>query len=71
MKAKIRTLVWRDDESVNHFFKDFIYLFMRDPERERERGRDSGEGRSRLHAGARRGTRTWDPGVMPWAEGHR
>ena len=30
------------------FFKDFIYLFMR----ERERGRDTGRGRSRLHAGS-------------------
>ena len=29
-------------------FKDFIYLFMRDAER--ERGRDTGGGRSRLHA---------------------
>ena len=32
------------------FFKDFIYLFMRDIER--ERGRDTGRGRSRLHAGS-------------------
>ena len=32
------------------FFKDFIYLFMRDTER--ERGRDTGRGRSRLHAGS-------------------
>ena len=30
------------------FFKDFIYLFMRDT----ERGRDTGRGRSRLHAGS-------------------
>ena len=34
------------------FFKDFIYLFMR----ERERGRDTGRGPSRLHAGSL----TWD-----------
>ena len=34
------------------FFKDFIYLFMR----ERERGRDIGRGRSRLHAVSL----TWD-----------
>ena len=36
---------------MNLFFKDFIYLFMRDTgrERERERGRDTGRGRSRLH----------------------
>ena len=30
-----------------YFFKDFIYLFMRDT----ERGRDTGRGRSRPHAG--------------------
>ena len=32
------------------FFKDFIYLYMRDTERERdtERGRDTGRGRRRL-----------------------
>ena len=30
------------------FFKDFTYLFMRDT----ERGRDTGRGRSRLHAGS-------------------
>ena len=33
-----------------YFFKDCIYLFMRD--RERERLRDTGRGRSRLHAGS-------------------
>ena len=32
------------------FFKDFSYLFMRDTEI--ERGRDTGRGRSRLHAGS-------------------
>ena len=37
------------------FFKDFIYLFMIERESERERcslviGRDTGRGRSRLHA---------------------
>ena len=32
------------------FFKDFIYLFMRDTQR------DTGRGRSRLHAGSP----TWD-----------
>ena len=35
-------------------FKDFIYLFMRDAHR--KRGRDTGRGRSRLHAGSP----TWD-----------
>ena len=33
----------------NFFFKDFIYLFMRDTERQRQ-----GRGRSRLHAGSPR-----------------
>ena len=32
------------------FLKDVVYLFMRDTER--ERGRDPGRGRSRLHAGS-------------------
>ena len=32
----------------SNFFKDFIYLFMRDTQREAETGR----GRSRLHAGS-------------------
>ena len=40
--------------------KDFIYLFIRDPER--KRGRDIGRGRGRLHAGSP----TWDsiPGLQ-------
>lgn len=50
-------------------FLDFIYLFMRDSEREREKGRDTGRGRSsRLHAG----NLTWDtiPGLQDHALGH-
>ena len=35
-------------------FKDFIYLFMKD--KERERGRDISRGRNRLRAGSL----TWD-----------
>ena len=35
-------------------------------QRERERGRDIGRGRSRFHApGARRGIRSWSPGSRP------
>ena len=47
------------------FFKDFIYLFMRGTGR--ERGRDIGRGRSRLHAGSP----TWDsiPGLQDHALG--
>ena len=37
--------------TLKKIFKDFIYLFVRDTERDRERGRDTGGGRSRLHAG--------------------
>ena len=39
---------------------------------ERERGRDTGRGRSRLHApGARRGIRSWVSRIGPWAKGRR
>ena len=41
-------------------------------ERERERVRDTGRGRSRLHApGARRGTRSRVSRIAPWAKGRR
>ena len=52
--------VWREAVKIvsifQHliFLKDFIHLFMRDIQR--ERGRDTGRGRSRLHAGSP----TWD-----------
>ena len=53
-----------------YFFKDFIYLFM--IVTERERGRDTGRGRSRLHApGARRGIRSRVSRIVPWAKGRR
>ena len=49
------------------FFKDFIYLFMRDTQREKERGRDIGRGRSKLHARSL----MWDsiPGLQDHALG--
>ena len=37
--------------------------------RDTERGRDTGRGRSRLHAGARRGTRFWASRITSRAEG--
>ena len=41
-------------------------------ERERERGRDTGRGRSRLHApGARHGIRSRVSRIAPWAKGRR
>ena len=42
------------------FFKDFIYLFMRN------RGAENKAGSMQ---GARCGTRYWDSRIMPWAEG--
>ena len=48
---------------VKFFFKDFIYLFMRDTQR--EKSRDTGRGRSRLHAGSP--TRDSIPGLQDHA----
>ena len=46
------------------FFKLFIH------ERHTERGRErQAEGEAGSLWGAQYGTRSWDPGVMPWAEG--
>ena len=47
------------------FFKDCIYLFMRDT----ERGRDTGRGEAGSMQGARCGTQSQDPRVMTWAQG--
>ena len=51
---------------ITFFFKDFIYSFMRDTEREAE---TQAEGDAGSMQGAQRGTRSWDPRIMPWAEG--
>ena len=40
-----------------------------DCERERERGRDTGRGGSRLHAGSPMWNSIPDSRIMPWAEG--
>ena len=60
-------LSWNDKaiEMLNICFKDFIYLFIRDTHRERERSRDLGRGRSRLHAGSPMWDLIPDPGIMP------
>ena len=51
------------------FFFNF-YLFMIVTQRVRERGRDTGRGRSRLHApGARCGIRSWVSRIAPCAKG--
>ena len=53
------------------FFFNF-YLFMIVRGIERERGRDTGRGRSRLHTlGARRGIRSRVSRIAPWAKGRR
>ena len=44
---------------------------MIDIERESERGRDTGGGSSRLHAGSPTGTRSRGPRIKPWAKGRR
>ena len=47
----------------------FFYLFMIVTQRDRERGRDTGRGRSRLHGpGARRGIRSRVSRIAPWAK---
>ena len=48
------------------FSKDFIYLFIRDTEREAE---TQAEGEAGSMQGARRGTRSRVSRIMPWAEG--
>ena len=49
------------------FFKFFNLLMI-----VRERGRDTGRGRSKLHApGAQRGIRSWVSRFAPWAKGRR
>ena len=51
----------RNFPQISNFLKKyFIYLFMRG--RERERGRDTGKGRSSLHAGSP--TRDLIPGLQ-------
>ena len=52
------------------FFKDFIYLFMRDTQRERE-AETQAEGEAGPMQGARHGTRSRDSRIKPWAKGRR
>ena len=44
-------------------FLKILYIYSQ--EMEREKGRDTGRGRSRLHAGSPCGTRSRDPRIMP------
>ena len=50
------------------FFKDFIYLFAVDTEREGE-GETQAEGEAGSMPGARCGTRSWVSRIRPWDEG--
>ena len=64
-------MISKKKKKENDFFFFFnFYLFM--IVTQRERGRDTGRGRSRLHApGARRGTRSRVSRIAPWAKGRR
>ena len=50
------------------FFKDFIYLFMRDTEIE---GETQAEREAGSMQGAQYGTRSRDSKIRPWAKGRR
>ena len=45
------------------FLKDFIYLLMRDTNRERE-AETQAEGETEGEAGSLQGVRSWNPGIM-------
>ena len=51
---------------IDFFKKDFIYLFMRDTEREAE---TQAEGEAGSMQGARHGTQSRVSRITPWAEG--
>ena len=54
------------------FFLFLKFLFIHERHTVRERGRDTGRGRSRLHApGAQRGIRSRIFRIAPWAKGRR
>ena len=54
------------------FFFKILFIHSWETQRDRERGRDTGRGRSRLHApGARRGTWSRVSRITPWAKGRR
>ena len=64
---ELKSFPWLAFEKKIVFLKIFIYIFMRDTER--EGGRDTGRGRSRLHPGSP----MWDsiPGLQDHALGQR
>ena len=54
------------DTKCTCFLKDFIYLFMTEREKEAE---TQAEGEAGSMQGARRGTRSLDSRITPWAKG--
>ena len=55
-------------QMIFFFFNFYLFMIVT----ERERGSDTGKGRSRLHApGARRGIRSRVSRIAPWAKGRR
>ena len=59
---------------MNFFFKDFIYLFDRDRDSQREREHKQGEWERKKQAhsgGAWCGARSQNAGITPWAKGRR
>ena len=63
----------RDNKELSsQMFFILFFLFFYDSHTHRERGKDIGRGRSRLHEpGARRGIRSWVSRIAPWAKGRR
>ena len=61
LEARLYDEVWNTKYICGFFFKDFIYLFMRDTQREAE---TQVEGEAGSMQGARCGTRSWD-GITP------
>ena len=51
------------------FLRFYLCIHERHTRREREKGRDTGRGRSRLHAGSPSGTWSQVSRIRPWAEG--
>ena len=58
----------RKERGGRFFFKDFIYLFMRDTETEAE---TQAEGEAGSMWAAQRGTQSQDSRITPWAKGRR
>ena len=55
-------------QKYSYFFKDFIYLFIRDTHKEREADTQA-EGEVGPMQGAQCGTQSRVSRIMPWAEG--